>query len=179
MKYGFGELDVFIGDAWELANQAIVCPVHDDLRPMAGAGAGLLRRAGPDISAELNKRESLALGHALLTDSGSLRSKWLIHIAIGTSASSPTVYDLEDAINEALLICQRRKISSVAIPAVAIEPGELPATAVVNIMVRAAFKSLKISSCPQRIVCVVPSTYVDQLFQKVIEHTLDQESGLA
>ena len=179
MKYGFGELDVFIGDVWELANQAIICPVHDDLRPMAGAGAGIIRRAGPEIAAELTQHEPIGLGHALLTKAGTLRSKWLIHIAICTHANSPTVYDLDDAINEALLLCQRRKITSVAIPAVAIDPGELSATAVVNIMVRAAFKSLKVSSCPQRIICVVPSGYVDNLFQKVIEYTIDQESGLA
>ncbi len=175
MKHGFGELDFYIGDIWEIATQAFVTPVTADLRPLAGIGANVVRRAGPEISKELSKHVPIGLGHSLVTKGGGLRAKWLIHTSICTLATTPNAMDFGDAIDSALNACQHQAINSLAIPAMAIEPGELNVKVVANIIVRACLKSFKVSRIPERIVLVVPSKYVEREFKKAIEDIIYPE----
>ena len=172
MKYGFGELDFFIGDVWEIATQAFVTPVTADLHPVAGIGSNVVRRAGPAISKALAEIQPIGLGHAVVTKGGDLAAKWLLHVSICTLARKPQALDVADAIEEALFICQRQMITSVAIPVMPIEPGELPVKAVSNIIARSSLHCLKIAKCPERIVVVVPSKYVENVFREAIDDVL-------
>lgn len=175
MRYGFGELDFYIGNIWEIATQAFISPVTDELHPVVGIGANLIRRAGPEIAKELSEQDPIGLGHAFVTKAGTLRAKWLIHASICTLSSSPTGVNINEALDEALSQCQHMAISSVAIPAMAIDPGELPVKIVANVIVRSCFRSFKMSRLPERIVVVVPSEYVENEFKYVIEDLLDKE----
>jgi O-acetyl-ADP-ribose deacetylase (regulator of RNase III) len=172
LKYGHGELDFFIGDVWEIATQALVTPVTADLHPVSGIGANVVRRAGSTVSRELAEMLPIGLGHAVITKGGDLAAKWLLHISICTLARAPQGIDVSDAIEEALSICQRQAITSVGIPVVAIEPGELPTKAVSNIIARSCLHSLKVSKYPERIVIVVPSNYVEDVFREAIDDVL-------
>ncbi|RQV99992.1 hypothetical protein EH220_00765 [bacterium] len=175
MRYGFGELDFYIGDIWELATQALISPVTEDLHPVVGIGSNLVRRAGPEIAKELADHDPIGLGHAFVTKAGTLRAKWLIHTSICTLASPPSGPDVCEALDEALSVCQHMAIKSVAVPAMAIEPGELPVRVAANVIVRSCFRSFKMSRLPERIVLVVPSPYVEREFKYVIEDILDKE----
>jgi O-acetyl-ADP-ribose deacetylase (regulator of RNase III) len=172
LKYGHGELDFFIGEVWELATQAIVTPVTTELHPVAGIGANVVSRAGQAVHQALAEKAPIGLGHAVITKGGNLASKWLIHISICTLAKAPQGIDVSDAIDEALDICHLQAITSVGIPLVAIEPGELPVKAVSNIIARACLRCLKNSKYPERIVIVVPSKYVENVFREAIDDIL-------
>jgi O-acetyl-ADP-ribose deacetylase (regulator of RNase III) len=175
MKYGFGELDFFLGDIWEIATQAFITPITTDLRPKSGIGANVVRRAGPQVLKELSGYNPVGLGQTVVTSAGSLRAKQLIHVSISTLASRPTGEILKEAMREALAVSRHLNFHSVAIPAMAIEPGELTVKIVGNIMVNACFGSLKISRTPERFVLVVPSAYVENEFKKIIEDRLELE----
>lgn len=172
MKYGHGELDFFIGDVWELATQAIVSPITTDLHPMAGIGANIIKRAGHSVVAELDQKSSIGLGRAVITKGGDLAAHWIIHISICTLRKAPQGIDVADGMAEAVEICQLQAISSIGIPVVPIEPGELPVKAVSNIIARACLSALKRAQYPERIVIVVPSKYVENIFQEAVDDIL-------
>ena len=169
MKYGFGELDTYIGDIWELATEAFINPVHDNLRPTPGIAQQLLRRAGPEVSNLLSQRGNIGVGHAFISDAGDLRAKFLVHISIGTLAHKPSIGTVDDALEEAFLLCQRQSLKSVAVPPIAMDPGELPVGVCANILVKHALTSLNRSSLPERVVLVAPSKYVENIYQQAID----------
>lgn len=172
MKYGFGELDTYIGDIWELATQVFFNPVHENLRPMPGVGQQIIRRAGPEVSNMLSQRGEMGLGKAFISEAGDLRATFLVHVTIATLARKPTADIVDDALAEAFLICQRQSAKSIAIPPMAIEPGEIPVGVYANLVVKHTLSSLKRSRNPERIVLVAPSRYVEKIYQNSIDHIL-------
>jgi len=174
MRFGYGELDTFVGDIWEIATQAFLCPITTDMRPVAGLGADIARRAGPEIPRLLAEMTPVRLGSAVRTDAGSLRCKHLIHVAICTLAKPPEIYVFKDALQEALRICQSGSIRSVAIPPMGFIEGKLAVRPIASVFVRECLQCLKVSKMPERMVCVVPSDYVDGVFREVIEEQVEE-----
>ncbi len=173
MKWGLGEIDTFVGDIWELATEAFISPIHCDMRPAGQVGADLLRRAGPDVEREILKLGPLALGQALASESGSLGCEKLIHIAVTTLSKRPTIEFYEEALKNALMIAYRASMRSIAVPAVYIDPGEIPTSVLARKTVQVSMEHLRRARFPGRIVLVVPSDYVHQVFVAEIDRVRD------
>lgn len=169
MKSGLGEIDTFVGDVWELATQAIVSPVHCELLPVAPIGVEVVRRAGYEVDRELRANEPLAMGHVCMTDAGTLEAEKIIHIAVTTLSRRPTIEALREALRNALLMGHRQNMRSIAIPAAYIEPGELATSVVARCIVESAADHLRRSRLPNRIVLVVPTDYVHNVFLSEID----------
>ena len=169
MKSGYGEIDTFVGDIWELATEALVSPVHCELHPVVPIGVELVRRAGYEVDRELRANEKLAVGQICMTSAGTLEAEKIIHIAVSTLSHRPTVEALREALQNALLLGHRQNMRSIAIPAAYIEPGELPTSVVARCIVETAVEHLKRARHPNRIVLVVPTDYVHKIFLSEIE----------
>lgn len=169
MKWGLGELDTFVGDIWELATEAIVCPIHCEMRPSGQFGSDILRRAGHEIEKELSQYEHLRLGQVCLTGGGGLECEKLIHIAVTSLARRPSIEALEEALQNALMLAYHNSMRSVAIPATYNEPGELTTAVVARIIVKHSMDHLLKARFPNRIVLVVPTDYVHKAFLNEIE----------
>ncbi|MCB9357052.1 MAG: macro domain-containing protein [Calditrichaeota bacterium] len=169
MNWGLGEIDTFVGDVWELATEAIICPIHCEMRPAGQIGVDLLRRAGHEIEKELLRTDHLPRGQVILTDAGDLDCARLIHMAVTTLAKGPTVEVLKEALRNALMMAYYNQLRSVAIPAAYIEPGELLTSAVAKTMVGVSMDHLVRARFPGRIVLVVPTDYVHNVFLQEIE----------
>ncbi len=169
MKWELGELDTFVGDVWELATQAIVAPIHSELRPAGQLGADIMRFAGSSVESEFANLDRIALGQILATSAGSLNSEKIIHIAVSTLARRPTIELFEEALRNALLFATHNSFRSIGIPAMYIDPGELTTAAVARTTVVTAMSHLKRASLPNRIVLVVPTDYVHKIFLAEID----------
>lgn len=169
MKWGFGEIDTFVGDIWELATQAFVVPVTKDLRPAGPIATGVFRRGGPSIQKELEGFDTMALGQACATYAGDLGCERLFHLSLLSSPKRPELDDLEAGLRNVLLMAYHNSMRSVAIPAMLIDPGELTTAAVARVTVETSMDHLRKAKFPGRIVIVVPSDYVLKVFTAEID----------
>ena len=169
MKWGFGEIDTFVGDIWELATQAFVVPVHRDLRPAGQLAAGVFQRGGPTIQKELSSFDNMALGQVCATDGGTLGCERLLHVSLLSLPKRPVLETLESGLKNALLLAYHNSMRSVAIPAMLIEPGECATAAVARATVEISMDHLRKAKFPGRIVIVVPTDYVNKVFCSEIE----------
>lgn len=169
MKWGLGELDTFVGDVWELATEAFVCPIHCEMRPAGQLGTDILRRAGPEIERQLLQFDYLALGQICVTGGGKLACEKLIHLAASTLAKRPTIEAFEEGLENALMSAYHNSMRSVAIPAMYIDPGELTTPVVARIIVDLSMEHLRKARHPSRIVLVVPTDYVHAAVQREIK----------
>lgn len=169
MKSGFGEIDIYFGDVWELATEGVVSPVHSELHPAGPIAIELIRRAGPDVERELRSQERLALGQVCVTGAGTLSFSTIIHIAASSLSRRPTVELLKECLRNALAFGFHRKMRSIAIPAVYIEPGEIPTSVAARAIVDVSAEHLNRARYPNRIVLVVPTDYVNKVFQSEID----------
>lgn len=169
MQWGLGELDLFIGDVWELATQAFVTPIHSELRPATQMALDLWRRAGPELEREFDNLDHLPLGHIFVTGAGTLDCENLIHIAASTLSHRPTIEAFEESLGRALMSAYHNTYRSIAVPAMFIDPGELTTQVVSKIIVRTSMEHLTKARYPGRIVLVVPTDYVHKVFLSEIE----------
>ncbi len=173
MKWGHGEIDTFVGDIWELATQAIVVPIHTDLRPAGTIGVEVRKRLGPSVEKQLTVKSDLTLGQICVTSAGTLACESVIHIAVTTLSTKPTIEILQEALSNSLLHAFHTAMRSVAIPAMFNNPGELTTSAVAHTTVKAAMDHLQKGKHPGRIVMVVPTDYVLKAFETEMNRVSD------
>ncbi|MCC6477017.1 hypothetical protein IT157_08175, partial [bacterium] len=71
MKWGYGEIDTFLGEVWELATHAFAIPIHAELRPVGQMGHDVWGRAGISmLEKELGEFGKLHIGEAVKTPAG-------------------------------------------------------------------------------------------------------------
>ncbi|NUO19116.1 macro domain-containing protein [bacterium] len=172
MRCGYGEIDTFVGEVWDLATEGVVSAIHCELHPAGPIATDLIRRAGPEVERELRLLEPPALGHFCVTTAGTLRFKTIIHLAASTLSRLPTAESLRESLGKGLTYGFHQKMRSVSIPALFIEPGEIPTTIAAKAIVETSFIHLQRARHPNRIVLVVPTDYVHGVFKSELERML-------
>jgi O-acetyl-ADP-ribose deacetylase (regulator of RNase III) len=83
-------IEIYIGELEESNFDAIVIPTNSRLLPSGELRCKVLRKAGSGVQIECNKLiqeySSIPFGNAVLTSSGNLKSKYLIHVRSGHDA---------------------------------------------------------------------------------------------
>ncbi|KFO38292.1 protein mono-ADP-ribosyltransferase PARP14 [Fukomys damarensis] len=113
------------GDLTQFPVSAVVNAANEDLKHIAGLAAALSRAAGPELQADCDKivkRDSRLLpGNAVLSKAGRLPCQHVIH-AVGPRwdghEAPRCVYLLKKAVENSLLLAEKHKCRSIAIPAI-------------------------------------------------------------
>lgn len=114
------QLEVVQGDITQQDTEAIGNAANSALAGGGGVDGAIHRTGGPSIMAELRaKYKGCPTGSAVITGSGNLRAKYVIH-AVGPrySGSAKDAELLSGAYQKSLELCTHHKISSIAFPSI-------------------------------------------------------------
>jgi O-acetyl-ADP-ribose deacetylase (regulator of RNase III) len=166
MNIGYGELTIYFGPVTDLATEAIVSPANAELVPAAELGQAIVTLAGPDVRRELSALTPAVPGRVVKTSAGALPCKLILHAVTQTLSQSVTQEDYESSLKRVMQYCRANAVQSVGIPICAMAPRNTPQHVVVNFALELAFKNLKGSRVPKRIVYAVASQSTCDLFTK-------------
>jgi O-acetyl-ADP-ribose deacetylase (regulator of RNase III) len=113
-------LEVVQGDIIQQDTEAIGNAANSALAGGGGVDGAIHRAGGPSIMSELRaKYKGCPTGSAVITGSGTLKAKHVIH-AVGPrySGSSKDPELLSSAYQKSLELCTQNKISSIAFPSI-------------------------------------------------------------
>src|SRR4030095_8028901 len=114
------EIEVIKGDITMLDVEAIVNPANSGLVHAGGLALSIAKRGGQIINQESKKIGNVPTGSAVITSGGSLKAKHVIH-AVGPrykDGKSGEAEKLASAVKNSLEIAEKKKLKSVAFPAI-------------------------------------------------------------
>ena len=114
------EIEIIKGDITLLEVEAIVNPANNYLIHGGGLAAAIVRRGGQIIQQESKKAAFVPTGSAVITTGGHLMAKHVIH-AVGPrykDGNSGEAEKLTGAVKSALDIAEKKKLKSIALPAI-------------------------------------------------------------
>lgn len=114
------EFDVIQGDITLLDTDAIVNPANTFLMHNGGLAAAIVKRGGRIIQEESKKIGNVPTGGAVITTGGNLKAKHVIH-AVGPrykDGKSGEADKLASAVKNSLEVAEKKKLKSIAIPAI-------------------------------------------------------------
>lgn len=113
------------GDITEMDVDAIVNPANTELWLGSGIAEAILAKGGKSIEDEAVKMGPIELGEAVITRGGTLKAGHVIHAAGMMPNETATVYSITKATKNALVIASRKKMRSIAIPAIGTGVGSV------------------------------------------------------
>jgi O-acetyl-ADP-ribose deacetylase len=114
------EIEIIKGDITQLDAEAIVNPANNYLIHGGGLAAAIVRAGGQIIQQESKKIGFVPTGHAVYTTGGHLKAQYVIH-AVGPrykDGNSGEAEKLASAVKTALDIADKKKLKSIALPAI-------------------------------------------------------------
>ena len=106
------------GDITERSVDAIVNPANSYLRHGGGVAAAIVKKGGKIIQEESDKMGIIPVGNAVITGSGNLPCKAVIHAVGPRYAGGNEDQKLRSALKNALKLAERNGFKSIAIPAI-------------------------------------------------------------
>ena len=106
------------GDITERSVDAIVNPANSYLRHGGGLAAAILKKGGKIIQEESDKIGIVPVGKAVITGSGNLPCKAVIHAVGPKYGEGNEDQKLRSALQNALKHAERNRFKSIAIPAI-------------------------------------------------------------
>jgi O-acetyl-ADP-ribose deacetylase (regulator of RNase III) len=113
-------VEIVQGDITLLDTEAIVNPANNGLVHAGGLAAAIVHRGGQIIQQESRKIGYVSTGSAAITEGGHLKAKWVIH-AVGPrykDGKSGEEEKLANAVKASLDIADKKKLKSIALPAI-------------------------------------------------------------
>jgi O-acetyl-ADP-ribose deacetylase (regulator of RNase III) len=144
-KYKDTEIVVVKEDITMLDVEAVVNPANNYLIHGGGLAAAIVRRGGQMIQQESKKIGFVPTGSAVITSGGSLKAKHVIH-AVGPrykDGKSGEAEKLAGAVKSALDIAEKKKLKSIAIPAISSGIFGYPIEESAEIIMKAVMDFLK------------------------------------
>jgi len=176
------EIEVIKGDITLLDVEAIVNPANNYLIHGGGLAAAILRRGGQIIQQESKKIGNVPTGSAVYTSGGHLKAGIVIH-AVGPrykDGKSGEQEKLASAVKSALDIADKKKLKSVALPAISSGIFGYPIAACAEVIVKAIgefLSELPETTLEKVIICLFEDTSFNE-FEKQMK-TLPEEKQKA
>jgi O-acetyl-ADP-ribose deacetylase (regulator of RNase III) len=143
-KYKDTQIEILRGDITLLDVEAVVNPANNYLIHGGGLAAAILKRGGQIIQQESKKIGFVPTGSAVITKGGSLKAKHVIH-AVGPrykDGKSGEADKLAGAVRSALDIAEKKKLKSVALPAISSGIFGYPVEESAEVIVKAVMEHL-------------------------------------
>lgn len=173
------EITIIHGDITQVATQAIVNAANNYFYMGGGVAGVIKKKGGAVIEDEAVKQGPVAIGEAVITQSGKLPSQYVIH----ASTMGLDFYTGEEMIRNAsynaLCVAQKNAISSLAFCALGCGVGKFPYDACAKIMAQAVFKYVLENKTPslKKIVFVLYDTNAYETFKENVESYLTYMYG--
>lgn len=144
-----GEKQIIIkqGDITEENTDAIVNPANRQLRHGGGAAYAISQKGGPLVQEQSNKIISkigfLPTGKAVITDSGNLPCKYIIHTVGPRMGEGNEPEKLESSVWSALILAELYNLQSISLPAISSGIFGFPKEQCAEILLQKAVEFLK------------------------------------
>jgi O-acetyl-ADP-ribose deacetylase (regulator of RNase III) len=169
------EFEVVQGDITLLDTEAIVNPANNYLIHGGGLAAAIVKRGGMIIQQESKKIGNVPTGSAVITTGGHLKAKHVIH-AVGPKykdGKSGEAEKLASAVRSSIEVAEKKKLKSIAIPAISSGIFGYPVEESSKIIIDTAvsyFKEKKKDKSETTIEKVVFCLFDEESFKKFSEH---------
>jgi O-acetyl-ADP-ribose deacetylase (regulator of RNase III) len=144
-KINKSSLIVTKGDITNESTDAIVNAANSGLRGGGGVDGAIHRAGGPAIMQECRKIGNCPTGQAVITTGGNLKTKYVIHTVgpIYRGGKRGEAELLKSAHLESLKLASKRKINSIAFPAISTGVYGYPKHQAANIALKTTIEYLK------------------------------------
>jgi len=174
---GSATLEIMQGDITELALDAIVNAANVQLQHGAGVAGAIVRKGGYVIQEESDAiidrlGRSLETGEAVITSGGKLPAKFVIHVAgpvWGQQTDAESDQLLRRAVRNSLTLAAKKKLNSIAFPAISTGIFEFPVDRAAKLMLTEAADFLRDHAKPERVVFCLFDAKTLQTFQQAFD----------
>lgn len=149
------------GDITDMDVDAVVNPANAQLVLGSGVAGAIRQKGGPTIQAECNTIGGTFVGGAVITNSGNLPAKYVIH-AVGPRADDPDGDEkLRDATTNSLKLMDENGLVTIAFPAISTGNFGFSIQKCASIMLATTYAYLSGETCVQEVTFVLwtPSDY--------------------
>ena len=137
---------------------------------LGGGVAGAIRNfGGPSIQEECNAIGPIEVGEAVITSGGNLNADYVIHAVGPVYGEGDEDIKLASATLNSLKIAQKKKIKSIAFPAISTGIFHFPIKRCAEIMIKVAMDFLKTNTHPQEIILCLYGERAYSIFQGTYE----------
>jgi len=159
-------IKIIQGDITELAVDAIVNAANSRLIMGGGVAGAILRKGGDAIQDECDKIGFCPVGGAVITGSGSLKARYVIHTVGPRMGEGVEDNKLRNATRSSLKLATQHKLSSVAFPAVSTGIFSYPIDKCAYIMLAETISYLRSNPYPKEVVFCLYTDDAYQVFMK-------------
>ena len=177
MKLRIGDSSVSIerGDITDWEVDAIVNAANSTLAMGAGVAGAIKRKGGVIIEEEAMRQGPVEVGEAVLTTGGNLAATHVIHAAVMGPDLQTDAEKITATTRAVLALAAKRRITSLALPALGTGVGHVPPVASAEAMLNAVISHLKAGGTPLKRVTFV--LYQDDAY-KAFTDTLKRLGGV-
>lgn len=141
---------------------------------LGGGVAGAIRNAGgPSIQEECNTIGPIDVGEAVMTNSGNLKAKHVIHATGPVQGEGREDTKLRNATLNSLKIANENKLKDIAFPAISTGIFGFPMQECSEIMIQTVMEFLETHDYPQEVIFCLYGQDAYSVFEK----TLDKLTG--
>jgi len=171
---GSATIEIVQGDITELAVDGIVNAANVQLQHGAGVAGAIIRKGGYGIQNESDAiidrlGRSLEIGEAVITSGGKLPAKFVIHVAgpmWGTQPDDESDQLLRRAVRNCLTLAAKKKLNSIAFPAISTGIFGFPVDRAATLMLAEATAYLRDYGKPERVVFCLFDDKTLRVFQQ-------------
>ncbi len=177
MKFKIGDSSVSIerGDITDWEVDAIVNAASSTLAMGAGVAGTIKRKGGVIIEEEAMRQGPVEVGEAVLTTGGNLAATHVIHAAVMGPDLKTDAEKIAATTRAVLALTAKRRITSLALPALGTGVGHVPPAVSAEAMLNAVIGHLKAGGTPLKRVAFV--LYQDDAY-KAFTDTLKRLGGV-
>lgn len=161
-------ITVVVDDIAFVEADAVVRPATDRLEPTSSALRHLEQIGGPAFRQQLEVRQELAVGAAVVTGGGELPSELVIHAVIRSVTEPVSELTVRRALTSALQRAVDWQLSRVAIPPLGTGAGNLSLEDAAAVMVDVISRHTAASQYPSEVYIVVDNEEDKRVFDALL-----------
>jgi O-acetyl-ADP-ribose deacetylase (regulator of RNase III) len=162
-------LRIVEGNIVHLNVDAVVNAANKSLILGGGVAGAIRNHGGPSIQEECNEIGLIEVGEAVITGAGQLRAKYIIHAVGPVYGEGDEDKKLAKATLNSLKVAKRKKIRSIAFPAISTGIFHFPIKRCSEVMIKVAMDFLKENEFPQEIILCLYGERAYSIFQRTFE----------
>ncbi len=169
LMVGSTKISLIQDDITEVAADAIVNAANNHLWMGGGVAGAIKRKGGRIIEEEAVKQGPIPIGEAVVTSSGKLKAKYVIHAAgMGTDLKTDKE-KIQNATYNSLKRASELEIESIALPSIGTGVGGFPVHFAADIMIGTAVEFAKGKTSLKDIIFVLYGEEVFRAFEDAMK----------
>lgn len=169
------QIELKVGDITDCEVDALVNPANNDLILGGGVSGAIRKSAGTQVQEECNNVAPIPLGEAVVTGSGKLRAKYIIHAAVMPLGLWADARSIRNSVINSLKRAVEKGMKSIAFPALGTGAGNFPIDKSAMILFEEVFNHIKSSTTLEKIYVILYDQKSCDEFNAVYERMRPKE----